>query len=132
MTTIGPNQSGTISIHVTNLKAEDAQFLSQVIGVFCDPKQEPQAKQVRAGDCLIHYGPEGKAYFADIVRTPPSSAEMIEFAARFNDDEWQDIIRSVTNFKVVLQRSIPDAEAIARRCLGYLPPAVTLQPLHHG
>lgn len=132
MTTLGPNQSGTISFHVTNLSAADAQFLSTVIAVFCDPDQASQARLVRAGDCLIHYGPDGKAYFADIVRTPPTAAAVIEFVARFNDDEWQDIIRSVTHFRQIMERSLEDAEAIARRCLGYLPKPVSLQPVNQG
>lgn len=132
MTNLGPAKDKTISFHVTNLTAADAQFLSQVIGVFCDPKQADQAKRVRAGDCLIQYGPEGVPYFAEVERDAPKAEEIIAFAARFNDDEWQDILRSVTNFRVVLAGSIADAEAIARRCLGYLPPERPLEPFHHG
>lgn len=132
MMIVTPLNNKTISFTVTNLSAADAQFLTSVIGVFCDPKCDHVAAEIRAGRYLMQYDQDGKMRCRDVVVTRPSAAEVIEFVARFTDDEWQDIIRSVTHYKQIVERSIEDAEKIAHRCLGYLPKKVTLEPVSVG
>lgn len=44
-----------ISIHIDNLTAKDAHFLTGVIRIFTDPIYQPLADQLRAGLHSIHY-----------------------------------------------------------------------------
>jgi len=57
MLTIHPIDSQTISVHITNLSAEDAQFLGGVIRYFTDPAKNLLAQQLRSGQVAIMYAP---------------------------------------------------------------------------
>lgn len=49
-------EQDVISIHVANLPLADAQFLGNVVALFCDPQSEPIADSVRAGRLALAVG----------------------------------------------------------------------------
>jgi len=58
----------TISIHVTNLTARDAQFLGEVIALFTDPANAATLPHVRSGQLLIQADPQGRASLTSIAQ----------------------------------------------------------------
>ena len=58
-TTITPLNGSTISIHLTNLSAPDAAFLTEVIRVFTDPAKRGLAQDLRAGALCLTYDCRG-------------------------------------------------------------------------
>jgi len=67
----------TISFHVTNLSAKDAQFLSTLIALFTDPRNDEQAALIRDGKQQIQYSPiDGRALLVDA--DGPGAAQILD------------------------------------------------------
>jgi len=57
----------TVSFHVTNCTAKDAQFIGGVIKLFCDPALAVIAAELRRGTLALEYKPDtGEAFAFDI------------------------------------------------------------------
>jgi len=64
----------TVSFHVTNCSAKDAQFITCVIKLFCDPAFETIASELRNGRLALEYKPDtGEAFAFDLKQTIKSS-----------------------------------------------------------
>lgn len=60
----------TLSYHVTNCTAKDAQFIGGVIRLFCDPELALIAAELRKGTLAIEYKSDtGEAFAFDLKQT---------------------------------------------------------------
>jgi hypothetical protein len=127
------SKPGNVSVHLTNCTAEDAQFISSFLALFTDPKHAPQLADLRAGKLMLQYGPDGDLYWMDIsAETPASVAEMLNFLARFTDDEFEQLLRSPKFAQAFRRRELAEAEEMSREILGYKTTAVTLEAVANG
>jgi hypothetical protein len=63
--TLPPDATQSITIHVTNLTAEQARFLSEVIYLFTDPAKDEQRRLLQDHRAQLTYGTGGYMNFSE-------------------------------------------------------------------
>ena len=121
--------SKTVRFTFANVSANDARFLAGLAALFCDPQKRQLLAHVRAGRYGLQYQPgTGELHWmdlhADLAATP---GDLIEFVARFSDEEWNACDRAIEFRAAVSARDLEEASEIAGRVLGYLPAAVRME-----
>lgn len=119
-----------IHAQIVNASPQDAVFLKGVVALFTDPQNDEVLKALRTGGFAIVYEPKsGKAYLLPVehedAETLPgfgkSSADLINFIARFDHAQWQQL-RSTTNILDEIKLGqVVMAEQHAMVALGKLP-----------
>ena len=112
------------TFRLANISSTDAEFLSGIVRLFCDPDYAHQARLLRLGQLALKFTPStGQVQFS-AASTAAVSGDVIAFVARFHDDEWERCIATPGFPQAFRARDFSVAERIAAAVLGYTPEPV--------